>query len=114
MKSLFGSVEDTQEDSFWETFLLHVCPHRPFLLPREGDADPDPPLGFSGYVGTCLEQLLFGQEFWLDCALVEDTELRVTVDEEHLATIYMDLLLQEGGMGIPENPLLEPCADALI
>uniref|UniRef100_A0A8C3RI22 SH3 domain and tetratricopeptide repeats 2 n=1 Tax=Cyanoderma ruficeps TaxID=181631 RepID=A0A8C3RI22_9PASS len=66
---------------------------RPFLVPR---ADPDPPLGFSGYVGTCLEQLLFAQEFWLDCALVEDTELRVTVDEEHLATIYMDLLLQEG------------------
>ncbi|XP_064243777.1 SH3 domain and tetratricopeptide repeat-containing protein 2 isoform X3 [Passer domesticus] len=49
-----------------------------------------------GYVGTCLEQLLFAQEFWLDCALVEDTEIRVTVDEEHLATIYMDLLLQEG------------------
>ncbi|NWZ35092.1 S3TC2 protein, partial [Brachypodius atriceps] len=49
-----------------------------------------------GYVGTCLEQLLFAREFWLDCALVEDTELRVTVDEEHLATIYMDLLLQEG------------------
>ncbi|NXE43653.1 S3TC2 protein, partial [Ptilorrhoa leucosticta] len=49
-----------------------------------------------GYVGSCLEQLLFGQEFWLDCALVEDTELRVTVDEEHLATIYRDLLLQEG------------------
>ncbi|NXH23787.1 S3TC2 protein, partial [Myiagra hebetior] len=49
-----------------------------------------------GYVGPCLEQLLFGHEFWLDCALVEDTELRVTVDEEHLATIYMDLLLQEG------------------
>ncbi|XP_039934577.1 SH3 domain and tetratricopeptide repeat-containing protein 2 isoform X2 [Hirundo rustica] len=49
-----------------------------------------------GYVGTCLEQLLFAQDFWLDCALVEDTELRITVDEEHLATIYMDLLLQEG------------------
>ncbi|NXR75580.1 S3TC2 protein, partial [Pycnonotus jocosus] len=49
-----------------------------------------------GYVGTCLEQLLFAQDFWLDCALVEDTQLRVTVDEEHLATIYMDLLLQEG------------------
>ncbi|NXO66322.1 S3TC2 protein, partial [Phainopepla nitens] len=49
-----------------------------------------------GYVGTCLEQLLFAQEFWLDCALVEDTELRVTMDEDHLATIYMDLLLQEG------------------
>ncbi|KAF2976797.1 hypothetical protein EK904_004312 [Melospiza melodia maxima] len=49
-----------------------------------------------GFVGTCLEQLLLAQEFWLDCALVEDTELRVTVDEEHLAAIYMDLLLQEG------------------
>ncbi|NWI43796.1 S3TC2 protein, partial [Picathartes gymnocephalus] len=49
-----------------------------------------------GFVGTCLEQLLFGQEFWLDCALVEDTELRVTVDEQHLAIIYLDLLLQEG------------------
>ncbi|NXH42436.1 S3TC2 protein, partial [Dicaeum eximium] len=49
-----------------------------------------------GYVGACLEQLLFAPEFWLDCALVEDTELRVTVHEEHLATIYMDLLLQEG------------------
>uniref|UniRef100_A0A8C3U390 SH3 domain and tetratricopeptide repeats 2 n=1 Tax=Catharus ustulatus TaxID=91951 RepID=A0A8C3U390_CATUS len=49
-----------------------------------------------GYVGSCLEQLLFAQEFWLDCALVEDTELRVTMDEEHLASIYRELLLQEG------------------
>ncbi|XP_057890858.1 SH3 domain and tetratricopeptide repeat-containing protein 2 [Melospiza georgiana] len=49
-----------------------------------------------GFVGSCLEQLLLAQEFWLDCDLVEDTELRVTVDEEHLAAIYMDLLLQEG------------------
>ncbi|XP_009081079.1 PREDICTED: SH3 domain and tetratricopeptide repeat-containing protein 2, partial [Acanthisitta chloris] len=49
-----------------------------------------------GYVGRCLEQLLFGQEYWLNCALVEDTEVRVTVDEDHLATIYMGLLLQEG------------------
>lgn len=73
---------------------------RPFLLPREGSSDPDPSLVFSGYVGSCLEQLLFAQEFWLDCALVEDTELRVTMDEEHLATIYMDLLLQEGVMAM--------------
>ncbi|NXK95478.1 S3TC2 protein, partial [Formicarius rufipectus] len=49
-----------------------------------------------GYVGSCLEQLLFDQEYWLNCALMEDTEIRVTVDEDHLATIYMDLLLQEG------------------
>uniref|UniRef100_A0A8D0KY07 SH3 domain and tetratricopeptide repeats 2 n=1 Tax=Strix occidentalis caurina TaxID=311401 RepID=A0A8D0KY07_STROC len=49
-----------------------------------------------GYVGSCLEQLLFDQECWLNCALMEDTEIRVTVDEDRLATIYMGLLLQEG------------------
>uniref|UniRef100_A0A8B9RTH8 SH3 domain and tetratricopeptide repeats 2 n=1 Tax=Accipiter nisus TaxID=211598 RepID=A0A8B9RTH8_9AVES len=49
-----------------------------------------------GYVGSCLEQLLFDQEYWLNYALMEDTEIRVTVDEDRLATIYMSLLLQEG------------------
>ncbi|NWU52236.1 S3TC2 protein, partial [Dromas ardeola] len=49
-----------------------------------------------GYVGRCLEQLLFDQEYWLNCALMEDTEIRVTVDEHRLATIHMGLLLQEG------------------
>ncbi|XP_071426540.1 SH3 domain and tetratricopeptide repeat-containing protein 2 [Pithys albifrons albifrons] len=49
-----------------------------------------------GYVGSCLEQLLFDHEYWLNSALMEDTEIRVTVDEDHLTTIYMDLLLQEG------------------
>ncbi|NXR13141.1 S3TC2 protein, partial [Semnornis frantzii] len=49
-----------------------------------------------GYVGSCLEQLLFDQEYWLNCTLMEDTEIRVTVDEDRLATIYMGLLLQEG------------------
>ncbi|XP_075298238.1 SH3 domain and tetratricopeptide repeat-containing protein 2 isoform X3 [Opisthocomus hoazin] len=49
-----------------------------------------------GYVGSCLEQLLFDWEYWLNCALMEDTEVRVTVDEVRLATIYMGLLLQEG------------------
>ncbi|NWV28207.1 S3TC2 protein, partial [Origma solitaria] len=78
-----------------------------------------------GYVGTCLEQLLFGQDFWLDCALVEDTELRVTVDEEHLATIYMELLLQEGNFFSRAVPgvwkseqegeeVLQLCKDELI
>lgn len=49
-----------------------------------------------GYVGRCLEQLLFEQEYWLNCALVEDTEIRVSMDENRLATIYLGLLLQEG------------------
>ncbi|NXN85440.1 S3TC2 protein, partial [Bombycilla garrulus] len=78
-----------------------------------------------GYVGTCLEQLLFAQEFWLDCALVEDTELRVTVDEQHLASIYMDLLLQEGSFfcravpgvwrsGQEEEEALQLCGNELV
>ncbi|NXV11423.1 S3TC2 protein, partial [Cepphus grylle] len=49
-----------------------------------------------GYVGRCLEQLLFDREYWLNCALMEDTEIRVTVDEDRLAAIYIGLLHQEG------------------
>ncbi|NXM70975.1 S3TC2 protein, partial [Serilophus lunatus] len=49
-----------------------------------------------GYVGSCLEQLLFDQEYWLNYALMEDTEIRVTVNKDHLSTIYKDLLFQEG------------------
>lgn len=64
--------------------------------PMEENANTTFPLGFVGYVGSCLEQLLFDREYWLNCALMEDTEIRVTVDEGRLATIYMGLLLQEG------------------
>ncbi|XP_057265780.1 SH3 domain and tetratricopeptide repeat-containing protein 2 isoform X1 [Pezoporus wallicus] len=79
-----------------------------------------------GYVGSCLEQLLFDQEYWLNCALMEDTEIRVTVDEDRLATIYMGLLLQEGNFfsravpGAPEQPeqegeeALQLCKNELI
>ncbi|NWJ04888.1 S3TC2 protein, partial [Crypturellus undulatus] len=49
-----------------------------------------------GYVSRCLEQLLFDQMYWLNCALMEDTEIKVTVNEDRLATIYLGLLLQEG------------------
>ncbi|XP_044310254.1 SH3 domain and tetratricopeptide repeat-containing protein 2 isoform X7 [Varanus komodoensis] len=49
-----------------------------------------------GYVGCCLEHLLFTPEYWLNCALVEDTEIRVTIDEDLMATMYLGLLLQEG------------------
>ncbi|NWS55464.1 S3TC2 protein, partial [Chunga burmeisteri] len=78
-----------------------------------------------GYVGSCLEQLLFDQEYWLNCALMEDTQIRVTVDEDCLATIYMSLLLQEGnffsravpGVWQPEqegNESLQLCENELI
>ncbi|KAJ7316303.1 hypothetical protein JRQ81_002465 [Phrynocephalus forsythii] len=49
-----------------------------------------------GYVGCCLEHLLFTPDYWLNCTLVEDTEITVTIDEDHMATMYLGLLLQEG------------------
>ncbi|KAM6469042.1 SH3 domain and tetratricopeptide repeat-containing protein 2 isoform 2-T2 [Liasis olivaceus] len=49
-----------------------------------------------GYVGCCLEHLLFTPEYWLNCAQVDDTEITVTVDEDCMATMYLGLLLQEG------------------
>ncbi|XP_062442979.1 SH3 domain and tetratricopeptide repeat-containing protein 2 isoform X5 [Rhea pennata] len=49
-----------------------------------------------GYVASCLEQLLFDQVYWLNGALMEDTEIKVTVNEDRLACIYLGLLLQEG------------------
>ncbi|XP_061581809.1 SH3 domain and tetratricopeptide repeat-containing protein 2 isoform X2 [Cololabis saira] len=49
-----------------------------------------------GYVARCLENFLCDQSFWLDQELLRDLEINVTVDEEHLATLYLGLLLQEG------------------
>ncbi|XP_024432725.2 SH3 domain and tetratricopeptide repeat-containing protein 2 isoform X4 [Desmodus rotundus] len=49
-----------------------------------------------GYVSACLEHLLFDQKYWLNCRLVEDTEIQVSVDDKHLETIYLALLIQEG------------------
>ncbi|XP_056139425.1 SH3 domain and tetratricopeptide repeat-containing protein 2 isoform X2 [Lampris incognitus] len=49
-----------------------------------------------GYVARCLENFLCDQSFWLEPELLSDLEIKVTVDEEHLATLYLGLLLQEG------------------
>ncbi|XP_069387703.1 SH3 domain and tetratricopeptide repeat-containing protein 2 isoform X1 [Paralichthys olivaceus] len=49
-----------------------------------------------GYVARCLENFLSDQSFWLDPELLSDLEINVSVDEEHLATLYLGLLLQEG------------------
>lgn len=49
-----------------------------------------------GFVARCLENFLCDQSFWLDPELLSDLEINVTVDEEHLATLYLGLLLQEG------------------
>ncbi|KAM4586351.1 SH3 domain and tetratricopeptide repeat-containing protein 2 isoform 2-T2 [Fundulus diaphanus] len=49
-----------------------------------------------GYVARCLENFLCDQSFWLDQELLRELEISVTVDEEHLATLYLGLLLQEG------------------
>ncbi|KAG9346789.1 hypothetical protein JZ751_007108 [Albula glossodonta] len=49
-----------------------------------------------GFVARCLENFLCDQTLWLDSARLSDIEICVTVDEEHLATLYLGLLLQEG------------------
>ncbi|XP_076018862.1 SH3 domain and tetratricopeptide repeat-containing protein 2 isoform X2 [Genypterus blacodes] len=49
-----------------------------------------------GYVSRCLENFLCDQSIWLDQELLSDLEINVTVDEEHLATLYLGLLHQEG------------------
>ncbi|XP_034037041.1 SH3 domain and tetratricopeptide repeat-containing protein 2 isoform X2 [Thalassophryne amazonica] len=51
-----------------------------------------------GYVARCLENFLCDQSFWLDPELLSDLEINVSVDEEHLATLYLELLLQEGSL----------------
>ncbi|KAL6041218.1 hypothetical protein STEG23_022924 [Scotinomys teguina] len=48
-----------------------------------------------GYVSTCLEQLFFDHKYWLNYRLVDDTEIQVSVDDNHLENIYLGLLLQE-------------------
>lgn len=47
-------------------------------------------------MARCLENFLCDQSFWLDPLLLSDVEICVKVDEEHLATLYLGLLLQEG------------------
>lgn len=52
-----------------------------------------------------MENFLCDQSFWLDPHLLSDVEIYVKVDEEHLATLYLGLLLQEGNRLI-NNALL--------
>nr|DBA30866.1 TPA: hypothetical protein GDO54_006797 [Pyxicephalus adspersus] len=49
-----------------------------------------------GIVACTLEHLLFDERYWLNSALVEDTEVQVSVNQDELATLYLGLLLQEG------------------
>uniref|UniRef100_A0A8C5PCL5 SH3 domain and tetratricopeptide repeats 2 n=1 Tax=Leptobrachium leishanense TaxID=445787 RepID=A0A8C5PCL5_9ANUR len=49
-----------------------------------------------GFVACSLEHLLFDDQYWLNSALVEDTEIQVSVNQDELATLYLGLLLQEG------------------
>nr|XP_015204858.1 PREDICTED: SH3 domain and tetratricopeptide repeat-containing protein 2 isoform X1 [Lepisosteus oculatus] len=49
-----------------------------------------------GYVARCLENFLCDQTFWLDLALLREVEICLSVDEDHLATMYLGLLLEEG------------------
>ncbi|GAB1301796.1 SH3 domain and tetratricopeptide repeat-containing protein 2 [Apodemus speciosus] len=48
------------------------------------------------YVSACLEHLFFDHTYWLNSRLVDDTDIQVSVDDNHLENIYLGLLLQEG------------------
>lgn len=115
MKPQSGSVEKFQEVSFWVIPLLHLGLETEleivalqhgcrWQIRRHWKKTVRAATAFFfavvGYVGSCLEQLLFGQEYWLNCALMEDTAIRVSMDEDRLATIYLGLLLQEGETGL--------------
>lgn len=49
-----------------------------------------------GFIGQCMENLLMGQEFWLNSLDQEDTGIEVSVDEETLSLMYRGILMQEG------------------
>lgn len=51
-------------------------------------------------MSICLEHLFFDHTYWLNSRLVDDTEIQVSVDDNHLENIYLGLLLQEGESGM--------------
>lgn len=51
-------------------------------------------------MSACLEHLFFDHAYWLNSRLVDDTEIQVSVDDNHLENIYLGLLLQEGESGM--------------
>ncbi|XP_073082985.1 SH3 domain and tetratricopeptide repeat-containing protein 2-like isoform X2 [Manis javanica] len=61
------------------------------------------------YVSVCLEHLLFDHKYWLNWRLMENTEIQVSVDDTHLETIYLELLIQEdGSQRIIQEPVAFP------
>lgn len=48
-----------------------------------------------GFLGHCMENLLWDQKFWLS-SLEEDIEIKVSVQEDTLHLIYKGILMQEG------------------
>nr|XP_046236764.1 SH3 domain and tetratricopeptide repeat-containing protein 1 isoform X2 [Scatophagus argus] len=50
-----------------------------------------------GFLGRCMENLLFDQKFWLS-SLEEDIAIDVSIQEDTLNFIYKDILMQEGSL----------------
>ncbi|XP_030018738.1 SH3 domain and tetratricopeptide repeat-containing protein 1 [Sphaeramia orbicularis] len=50
-----------------------------------------------GFLGHCMENLLFDQKFWLS-SLDEDISVEVSIQEETLNLIYKAILMQEGSL----------------
>ncbi|XP_010751322.2 SH3 domain and tetratricopeptide repeat-containing protein 1 isoform X1 [Larimichthys crocea] len=50
-----------------------------------------------GFLGQCMENLLFDQKFWLS-SLGEDIAIEVSIQEDTLNLIYKGILMQEGSL----------------
>ncbi|XP_029310927.1 SH3 domain and tetratricopeptide repeat-containing protein 1 [Cottoperca gobio] len=50
-----------------------------------------------GFLGRCMENLLFDQKFWLS-SLEEDIAIEVSIQEDTLNLIYKGILMQEGSL----------------
>ncbi|XP_060740738.1 SH3 domain and tetratricopeptide repeat-containing protein 2 isoform X5 [Tachysurus vachellii] len=64
-----------------------------------------------GYVARSLENFLCDPSVWLDPVLLSDVEICVTINEEHLATLYLGLLLQEGSFFAKARVNSEQCIE---
>ena len=49
----------------------------------------------AGFLGQCMENLLFDQKFWLN-SLEEDIAIEVSLQEDTLNLIYKGILMQDG------------------
>lgn len=61
----------------------------------------------SGFLGQCLENLLFDNKFWLS-SLEDDVAIKISIEKDTLNLIYKSILMQEGTVGDNALTVLVP------